>query len=101
MEPSKNLAKELTNIFNKPTNLLSIETLPSFERDLKHIKKKQADKNKLLKVIDDLACCSRKEMINQNLGKKHKKIESSLKFFRIYFFFSKHSTNFSVYYFKN
>ena len=52
---SKNLAKELTNTLNSSTNLLSIEALPSFERDLKRLEKKKIDKSKLLKVIDDLA----------------------------------------------
>jgi len=45
----------LTNTLNKPTNLLIIEALPSFERDLKRLEKKKADKSKLLKVIGDLA----------------------------------------------
>ena len=55
MGQSKNLAKELTNTLNNPANLLSIEALPSFESDLKRLEKKKIDKNKLLKVIDDLA----------------------------------------------
>jgi len=45
----------LTNTLNKPTNLLIIEALPSFERDLKRLEKKKADKSKLLKIINDLA----------------------------------------------
>lgn len=74
---SKNLAKELTNTLNKPTNLLSIEALPSFERDLKRLKKTKVDKNKLLKVIDDLAN-------NKILPPKYKdhQLKGKLKVFR-------------------
>jgi mRNA interferase YafQ len=53
MEQSKNLAKELTNTLCK--SVLSIEALPSFERDLKRLEKKKADKSKLIEVIKDLA----------------------------------------------
>jgi len=45
----------LTNTLNSQPNLLSIEALPSFERDLKRLEKKKADKGKLIKVIKDLA----------------------------------------------
>ena len=55
MEQPKNLAKKLTNILNKPTNPLSIQALPSFERDLKRLEKNKADKSKFLIVINDLA----------------------------------------------
>ena len=37
------------------TKRLSIEFLPSFERDLKRLEKKKIDKTKLLKVIEDLS----------------------------------------------
>jgi len=73
----KNLAKKSTNTLNNPTGLLSIETLPSFERDLKRLEKKKADKSKLLKVIDDLAN-------NKILAPNHKdhQLKGRLKAFR-------------------
>jgi len=45
----------LTSTLHKQPNLLSIEALPSFERDLKRLEKKKADKSKLIKVVKDLA----------------------------------------------
>ena len=53
MEQLKNLATELTNILCD--SVLSIEALPAFERDLKRLSKKQADKSKLIEVVNELA----------------------------------------------
>jgi mRNA interferase YafQ len=55
----------LISILNKPANPLSIEALPSFERDLRRLEKNKADKSKLLIVISDLAH-------NKVLAPKHK-----------------------------
>jgi hypothetical protein len=53
MEQLKNLATELINTLSNP--VLSIEALPGFERDLKRLSKKQADKSKLIEVVNELA----------------------------------------------
>ena len=53
MEQLKNLATELTAALCN--TVLSIDALPSFERDLKRLQKKKADKNKLIEVVSELA----------------------------------------------
>ena len=75
MEQLKNLATELINTLSNP--VLSIEALPGFERDLKRLSKKQADKSKLIEVVNELAN-------NRILVPKHKdhQLKGKLKKFR-------------------
>jgi len=77
MGQSKNLAKKLTNTLSNQNNILSIKALPSFERDLKRLEKKKADKSKLIEVIKILAN-------NKTLAPKYKdhQLKGKLKDFR-------------------